>query len=116
MRAARGIALKDMAAALGVSGAYLSALEHGRRGPPSWPFVQRVIAYFNIIWDEAEDLERLAELSDPRITVHTAGLDPKATELANRLAAAIAVLDEEQLDQLLEQLIEMTGQGADEKS
>ena len=40
LRAERGLQLKDMAAGLGVSSAYLSALEHGRRidyvfvGPP----------------------------------------------------------------------------------
>ena len=32
LRAERGLQLKDMAAGLGVSSAYLSALEHGRRG------------------------------------------------------------------------------------
>ena len=34
LRRQRGIAQKDMAAALGVSAAYLSALEHGHRGQP----------------------------------------------------------------------------------
>ena len=36
LRAERGVSQKDMAAALGVSAAYLSALEHGRRGVPGW--------------------------------------------------------------------------------
>ena len=36
LREARGIKLKDMAEALGVSSTYLSALEHGRRSKPSW--------------------------------------------------------------------------------
>ena len=101
MRAERGVKLKDMAASLGVSGAYLSALEHGHRGKPSWSFVQRVIAHFNVIWDEAEELERLAQLSDPRITVNTAGLDPLATELANRLAASIDTLERQHLESLI---------------
>jgi transcriptional regulator with XRE-family HTH domain len=108
MRAARSITLKDMAAALGVSGAYLSAMEHGHRGRPSWPFVQRVITYFNVIWDEAEELERLAQLSDPRVSVNTAGLDPRATELANRLATIIGDLKGEQLDTLLEMVVEIS--------
>ncbi len=48
---------KQMAAALGgVSAAYLSALEHGRRGAPGWPMVQKIIGYFIIIWDDAEEL------------------------------------------------------------
>ena len=61
LRRSRGVSQKDMAAALGVSPAYLSALEHGHRGRPSWVMVQKMIGYFNIIWDEAEELERLAE-------------------------------------------------------
>jgi transcriptional regulator with XRE-family HTH domain len=101
MRAKRGVALKDMAAALGVSPAYLSALEHGRRGRPNWALVQKIITYFNVIWDEAEELSRLARISHPRIVIDTAGLNPKATELANRLAAQIKELPEAEIDRLL---------------
>jgi transcriptional regulator with XRE-family HTH domain len=101
MRAERGILLKDMADALGVSPSYLSALEHGRRGVPTWALVQAVIAYFNIIWDEAEDLQRLADLSDPRVVVDTAGLSPAATLLANRLARDISLMSEARIAGLL---------------
>jgi transcriptional regulator with XRE-family HTH domain len=93
-----------MAEELGVSATYLSALEHGRRSKPNWSFIQRVIHYFNIIWDEADELQRLADVSNPKITVDTAGLPPKATELANRLARDIATLTEADLDALLETL------------
>ncbi|MFM6277623.1 MAG: helix-turn-helix domain-containing protein [Hyphomicrobiales bacterium] len=98
LREERGILLKDMAADLGVSATYLSALEHGRRSKPNWSFVQRVIHYFNIIWDEADELQRLADLSDPRIVVETAGLSQKATLLANLLSRSIAELSEAELE------------------
>ena len=101
MRAKRGISLKEMAAAINVSPAYLSALEHGKRGRPNWALVQNVISYFNVIWDEAEELTRLARLSHPRIVLDTAGLSPKATELANRLATQIRNLPEPEIDKLL---------------
>ncbi len=101
LRAARAVSLKTMAEAIGVSGAYLSALEHGRRGAPTWYLVQRIITYFNVIWDEAEELERLAQDSDPRITVDTAGLSPRATQLANRLARQIGSLGEGEITALL---------------
>mgnify|MGYP000153298495 CR=1 FL=1 len=101
LRGERGVTLKEMAAALDVSSAYLSALEHGRRGRPSWYLVQRIIAYFNIIWDDAEELARLARLSHPRVTIDTSGLDPRATELANRLADRIGELDGAELDAML---------------
>lgn len=98
LREERGILLKEMATDLGVSATYLSALEHGRRSKPNWSFVQRVIHYFNIIWDEADELQRLADLSDPRIVVETAGLSQKATLLANLLSRSIAELSEAELD------------------
>ncbi len=102
IREARGMTLKSMAAAIGVSPAYLSALEHGRRGRPTWDLLQRIIGHLNIIWDEAEELERLADLSHPRVVIDTEGLSPKATEVANRLSERIGSLDESKLDQLIE--------------
>jgi len=105
LRAARGITLKEMASALNVSSAYLSALEHGKRGRPTWILLQRIIHYFNVIWDEAEELQRLAELSDPRVTIDTGGLGPEATELANRLARDISRLSAEDLGVLKAELI-----------
>lgn len=105
LREERGVTLKDMAWALRVSSAYLSALEHGRRGKPTWILLQRIITYFNVIWDEAEDLQRLAEISDPRVTVDTAGLSPEATELANRLARDIGRLAPDDLKYLSNEVI-----------
>ncbi|RUT30155.1 XRE family transcriptional regulator [Arsenicitalea aurantiaca] len=109
LREARGVSLKEMAKALNVSSAYLSALEHGRRGTPTWLLMQRIIAYFNVIWDEAEELQRLAELSDPRVTIETGGLAPEATELANRLARGIDRLDAEDLVFLRDEVIRRVG-------
>jgi len=104
MRAQKGVTQKEMAAALGVSAAYLSALEHGRRGMPSWPLLQKIVGYFNVIWDDAEELERLAALSHPRVTVDTAGLSAAATLLANRLAERIGRLAAEDVEDLLARL------------
>lgn len=97
LRSDRNIALKDMAKALNVSSAYLSALEHGKRGKPTWFMIQRIIAYFNVIWDEAEEIQRLAEVSDPKITIDTAGMPPEATELTNVLGREISKLSPEDL-------------------
>lgn len=101
LRAERGVTLKEMADAIGVSSAYLSALEHGKRGRPGWHLIQRILTFFNIIWDEAEEVVRLARISHPRITIDTSGLNPKATELANRLADEIGKLDPAILDEIL---------------
>jgi transcriptional regulator with XRE-family HTH domain len=104
LREERGVTLKDMARALLVSPAYLSALEHGKRGRPSWHLVQAVIAFFNVIWDDAEDLVKLARISHPRITIDTAGLSPKATELANRLSQNISKLDDDKITAMMAHL------------
>lgn len=93
LRAERGQKLMEMAAALKVTPAYLSALEHGHRGKPSTGLVQQISAYFNLAWDDVDELTRLAQLSNPRVVIDTGGLSPEATELANRLAERIATLD-----------------------
>jgi transcriptional regulator with XRE-family HTH domain len=108
LRRKKGVSQKEMASALGVSPAYLSALEHGRRGVPTWVLLQKIIGYFNIIWDDAEDVLRLAGQSHPRIVIDTSGLSPAATELANLLAIRISGLDTETLMRMIEMLNEPT--------
>lgn len=104
LRAARDVSMTSLARSLHVSPAYLSALEHGRRGRPTVGLLHQICEYFGLIWDDAEELRRLAELSHPRVVVDTSGLSPKATELANRLAESIAGLDDSRLDALLAEL------------
>ena len=104
LRRERGLSAKEMAAGLGVSPAYLSALEHGKRGKPNKRFVHRVCQYLGIIWDEAEALQTIAALSHPRVVVETAGLSPEATELANRLAQRIGDLPAEAVTRWLAEL------------
>ncbi len=104
LRRERNITLKKMSEDLGVSSAYFSALEHGNRGRPSSGLVQQVCGYFDLIWDDAEELRRLAQLSHPRIVVDTTNLSPKATELANTLAENIKDLDDETIDWVLAEI------------
>ena len=101
LRQKNGITQSRMAQDLGISPAYLSALEHGRRSRPSWAMVQNIISYFNVIWDEAEELEQLARLSHPRLAIDTAGLEPAATELVNRLAKDISRMSPEKIARLM---------------
>lgn len=101
LRDARGIQLKRMAADLNLSSAYLSALEHGNRGRPAPGLVMQIAGYFGLIWDEAEELKALADLSHPKVTIDTAGLSPQRTELANRLAQRIRDLPDEAVENML---------------
>ncbi|MEL6966543.1 MAG: helix-turn-helix domain-containing protein [Pseudomonadota bacterium] len=101
LRAEKGITQRQFASAVGVSAGYLSALEHGHRGKPSWPLLQRIVGELGVIWDEAEDLQRLAHLSDTRVVVDTTTASAAATLAANLLAERIAGLDEDSVSALL---------------
>ncbi len=111
LRQRKGVTQKQMAAAIGVSAAYLSALEHGRRGKPSFDMLQRVAGYFNIIWDEAEELFFVAGTSDPRVVVDTAGLAPEYTAFANALARRIRSLSPNVIRDLQQVLEKADGNG-----
>ena len=104
LRAERGLQLKEMAADLQVSAPYLSALEHGRRGRPAPGLVMQIAGYFELIWDEVEALKRLARLSHPRVAIDTGGLAPRATLLANLLAAHIGELSDDTLARILAEM------------
>jgi transcriptional regulator with XRE-family HTH domain len=95
LRAQRGILQREMAAALAVSPAYLSALEHGRRGAPSAGLIHQISDYFGLIWDDADELRALAKMSRPRLKLNAAGLTPEQTALGNRLARDLRNLDPE---------------------
>jgi transcriptional regulator with XRE-family HTH domain len=101
LRRERGLMLKDMAAYLGVSSAYLSALERGERGKPTWTLLQGVLHYFHIIWDEADELLRLADLSEPKLRIDASRLDPDAVLFLNRLAREVGALTEDDVRAML---------------
>ncbi|MND30609.1 anaerobic benzoate catabolism transcriptional regulator [compost metagenome] len=100
LRRRRGVTQRALAQAIGVTPAYLSALEHGHRGRPTFELLQRIAGYFNIIWDEADDLFRLADTSDPRVVIDTAGLPPEYTLLANQLSKRISTLTPEMVEEI----------------
>jgi transcriptional regulator with XRE-family HTH domain len=109
LRAARGLTLTQMAADLGLSPAYLSALEHGKRARPTPGLVRQICAYFGIIWDDADELQAIAQRSRPRVTVDTGGLSPRATELANLLAERMVRLPDAAIEELIEVIERTTG-------
>ena len=101
LREERSLKLKDMAADLQISSAFLSALEHGHRGRPQPGLVMQVASYFGLIWDDVEELKELAQLSHPRVVVDTGGMPPKATRLANLLARHIGELSDQNIEAIL---------------
>lgn len=107
LRRDRGETGRALAQALGVSPAYLSALEHGHRGRPSRRLVELICQHYGIIWDEAEELQRIARGSHPRVVIDTSGLSPTHVALANGLAQKIRQLQEAEAASLLGQLGEI---------
>ena len=81
--------LQQQADALGVSAAYLSALETGTRGRPSAVLVDQICVWLGLIWDDAEELKRLAALSHPKPTVNARGQCAEAIYMVNLLAQNI---------------------------
>ena len=78
----------------------VACLSIGRRGKPSFDLLQRIAGYFNIIWDEAEELFFLAGSSDPKVVIDTIGLPPQYTAFANRLARDIRKLSPSMIEEL----------------
>ena len=99
--------LQQQADKLSVSVAYLSALEHGKRGRPSTVLIDQICVWLGLIWDEAEQLKRLALISHPRPALNASHLGPKAIALANILASNIDRLSEDQCSELRFQLDQM---------
>jgi transcriptional regulator with XRE-family HTH domain len=81
--------LYQQAEALGVTAAYLSALETGTRGRPSAVLVDQICVWLGLIWDDAEELKRLAGLSHPKPTINAGSSSAEAVYLANFLAQNI---------------------------
>ena len=88
-RQRQGRTLYQQAEALGVSAAYLSSLEIGTRGRPSALFVDQICVWLGLIWDDAEELKRLAALSHPKPTINVRGYSAEAVYMANLLAQNI---------------------------
>jgi transcriptional regulator with XRE-family HTH domain len=100
LRRERGLQLKHMAASLGVSSAYLSALERGERGRPTWTLIQGVIHYFGIIWDEADELQHLADMSETKPQIDARGTGARAMYVANRIAREFTQLDAQEREEI----------------
>ena len=89
LRKKRNLTLKDQSKFFKLSQSYLSAVENGKKGRPSIIFVDQLCVWLNLIWDEAEELKELADLSHTKISINTKKLSVEATYFSNLLAKNI---------------------------
>ena len=95
---------QQQATFLGVSKAYISALETGGRGQPSAIFVDQICVWFGLIWDDAENLKRLASLSHPKPSIDVRGKSANAVYLSNLLAQNINSLSPDDCSDLIREI------------
>ena len=89
---------------LGVSKSYISALETGRRGRPSALLVDQICVWLGLIWDDAEELKRLASLSHPKPSVDVKGQSADAVYLANLFVQNINRFSVKDCQELIEEI------------
>ena len=105
IRLQRHKSLKDLSRALKVSIAYVSMLENGKRGRPADGLIELICSYFNLSWEEADELKFLARHSDINTKMNSEKLSIDATMLTNVLKNNIKWLTEEQLKNLIIKLL-----------
>ena len=110
IRTERHKSLKDLSKALKVSTAYVSMLENGKRGRPADGLIELICSYFNLSWEEADELKFLAKHSDINTKTNSEKLSLNATMLTNVLKNNIKWLTEEQLKNLIINIQDMSKQ------
>ena len=110
IREQRHKSLKDLSKALKVSIAYVSMLENGKRGRPADGLIELICTYFNLSWEEADELKFLAKHSDINTKMNSEKLSLNATMLTNVLKNNIKWLTEEQLKKLTINIQDMSKQ------
>ena len=104
LRKQHDMTMASMAQYLGVSSAYLSQVEHGRRGTPGMIMIDQICALFGLIWEDAEALKELASLSSPKVVIDTTRLCQDAMIAANLFAQILPKVSEEEARTMAEWL------------
>lgn len=103
LRIDQGELMKDMAARLGVTPSYLSAVEMGKKPVPD-VWVRTIGTQYGLT--DVDELQRLAEYSKPEYRVQIpAGADDLTRETVAVFARKVASMDPDSLNQLLEVML-----------
>ena len=113
IRTGRHKSLKDVSKALKVSTAYVSMLENGKRGRPADGLIELICSYFNLSWEESDELKFLAKHSDINTKMNSEKLSLYATMLTNVLKNNIKWLTDRQLEELCMNIEQISKQNQD---
>jgi transcriptional regulator with XRE-family HTH domain len=105
LRMAGQVSLKAMAEGLGVSSAYLSSVESGRKKIPD-EFVERIVGFFKLRPREAKNLSDAAEASQPQYKIDVSDCDGQARETVAMFArrfSALSSKEQQRIHTILEQ-------------
>lgn len=96
LRVRKNITLSVMAKILGVTTSYLSQIETGKKPPSSAAMVDQICAILGLIWDDAEEMKKLALQSKSRVTIDTTSLGPEATRAANLMVELLPKVEDDE--------------------
>lgn len=96
LRLERGMLLKDVADKLKVSSAYLSALEHGKKGVPNEAVVSKLETSLELNPEQKKELMQAVRDSANSLSISHKST-PLAFETANAFARKLPSLSEKQL-------------------
>jgi len=99
LRLEQGLLLKDMADSMGVSSAYLSALEHGKKGTPKPEFVSALEAKLKLSVAQKAELRDAVRNSATQVAIPSK-VTPLAFETAHAFARMLPDLSERQLREM----------------
>ncbi len=90
------VTLGQMAEALGISPAYLSAIEMGKRNLPL-DLLEKISTYFNLSPDEKMQLTRLAEASQKTVSINLSNANFQTREVIASFARNFTNLSREDI-------------------
>lgn len=103
LRIDKGELLKNMADNLGVSPAFLSAVEVGRRNVPlNWTQILKDLYFLN--QEQMDSLYEAIELSKTQVKIDLGGLNGKDRQLAISFAKEFKELDDDKKNRILAML------------
>lgn len=99
VRLDRSLLLKDMAAMLDVTSAYLSALEHGKKGAPREPLVVAIEERLKLNAADRAALREAVKVSATTVQIPMRA-SPRAYQTAYAFASRLPHLSEQQLQSI----------------